>query len=119
MGRIASVAAKQALLGKEIVILNCAEAIITGNKTAAIEKYLHIKQLGGSSQRGPYLRSAPERMMKRVVRGMLPYRKGKGGEALKRIKCYNEVPEEYKDKVKVPSKINPGTSLSTISARIK
>ena len=32
LGRLASYAAKQALKGEEIVVLNCEEVIITGNK---------------------------------------------------------------------------------------
>ena len=39
LGRIASYAAKQALLGKEIIILNCNEAQITGNPKTILAKY--------------------------------------------------------------------------------
>lgn len=116
MGRTASLAAKQALLGKEIIVVNCEKAIITGRRGNIIENYLRRKALGGHSQKGPYIKSAPERIMKRTIRGMLPYKKGRGAEAFKRIKCYNLVPkgiEAGKGKNKV------GMELNELSARIK
>ena len=98
LGRLASYAAKQALLGKRIIILNSEKAIITGRKKATIEKYHEKKSRGGSSQRGPFFPKIPERILKRTIRGMLPdYRKGKGKEVFKRIFCFQGIPEKYKD----------------------
>ncbi len=119
LGRISSLAAKQALLGKEVVVVNCNKAIITGRKEAAIKNYLEKKRKGGSSQRGPNIHSAPEKILKRTIRGMLPYKKGKGADALKRVRCYNEVPEKYKEKVKKNEKLESGLSLKELSLRLK
>lgn len=99
LGRLASYAAKQALLGNSVVILNSEKAIITGRKKFTISNYQKKKKRGGSSQRGPFFPKNPERIVKRTIRGMLPnYRKGRGKEAFKRILCYKGIPIEYKDK---------------------
>ena len=37
-------------------------------------------------------------MLRRMIRGMLPHKQGKGKLALKRIKCYKGIPEEFKNK---------------------
>jgi large subunit ribosomal protein L13 len=99
LGRLASYVAKQALLGKKVIILNAERAIVTGRKKFTIEHYQERKGRGGSSQRGPFFPKAPARIVKRTIRGMLPdYRKGKGREAFKRILCFKGVPKEYKEK---------------------
>jgi len=85
-------------LGKKVIIIHAEKAIITGRKKATIKKYQEKKSRGGSSQRGPFFPKQPERIVKRTIRGMLPnYRRGKGKEIFKRIKCYKGVPNKYKD----------------------
>jgi large subunit ribosomal protein L13 len=37
----------------------------------------------------------PDRILKRTVRGMIPYKKTTGKEALKRLKVYIGVPPEF------------------------
>ncbi len=97
LGRLASYAAKQALLGKKVIIVNAEKAIVTGRKKATVERYRKERQRGGSSQRGPFYSKLSSRIVKRTIRGMLPdYRRGKGKETFKRIRCYEEVPEKYK-----------------------
>ncbi len=95
LGRLSSFAAKQALLGKEIIIVNCKKAIITGNKSSIAKEYYESRARGGHSLKGPNFPKAPERIVKRTIRGMLSYKQGRGREALKRIMCYNEIPQEY------------------------
>jgi large subunit ribosomal protein L13 len=96
-GRIASFAAKKALEGNEIIIVNCDNVIITGNKKATIEKYDNLRKKGGHSQKGPRYSNSPEKMLKRGIRGMVPdHRMGIGRDAFKKIKCYLGIPEELK-----------------------
>lgn len=104
MGRIAAHAAKQALLGKEVIIVNCNDAVITGQPRTTIKNYQQKRARGGSAQKGPYFPKNPERLMKRTVRGMLSYKQGRGDAAFKKIMCYNSVPEEYKDSEKTSMK---------------
>ena len=99
--RLASFAAKQALLGKSIIIVNCEDAIISGRKSSIINEYKEARQRGGSSLRGPHFPNIPERLVKRTIRGMLPYKKGRGLLAFKRIICFNNTPPEYENSEKI------------------
>lgn len=101
VGRIASYAAKQALLGKDIAIVNCDDAILTGRRRMIIDEYGISRRRGGLSLKGPFFPKHPERVMKRTVRGMLNYQQGRGLQAFKRIMCYSGVPKEYENSKKI------------------
>jgi len=100
LGRLASYVAKQAMYGKEIIVVNCDETVVSGKPKSIVLEYSEMRQKGGASLQGPYFPKSPERIVKRTIRGMLSYRKERGGEAFKRIKCYNGVPEEYESSKK-------------------
>ena len=98
-GRLCSFAAKQALEGNEIIIVNSEKTIITGNKKNIIQKYSDMRKKGAYSQKGPKYVKIPYKMLKRGIRGMLPdHRRGIGKQAFSKIKCYDGIPNEYKDK---------------------
>lgn len=103
LGRMASLAAKAALMGKEVIVVNAEKTILSGKKQDIAAKYLTLRKKGGSSQKGPIFTASSERIVKRTIRGMLEHKKGKGREAFKRIRCYDQIPEELKnmDKVKI------------------
>lgn len=95
LGRIASHAAKLAIQGDEVAVVNCDKIIITGNKEFILEEFNRKRARHGSSQKGPIQSKNLEKMVKRTIRGMLPnHRWGVGRAALKRIKCYKSVPKE-------------------------
>lgn len=104
LGRVASLAAKKALLGYEVKIVNCNSVLLVGEKRNIIKNYLVKRVRGGSSRRGPHFPKSPERIMKRTIRGMLSYKLGRGGDAFKRIMCYNEFPSEFEGKERVSLK---------------
>ncbi len=97
LGRIASYAAKKALLGDSVKIMNCGFAVITGDKKYLINRYCEKMQMGNPSN-GPFIPRLSDRFVRRVVRGMLPYKKPKGRDALKRVMCYSGVPAEFEGK---------------------
>ena len=101
LGRVASYAAKQALLGKTVTIVNCKHVLITGKRSTAIKEYNISRRRGGSSLKGPFFPKSPERIMKRTVRGMLNYQQQRGLDAFKRIMCYDEVPQEFANASKI------------------
>ncbi len=101
LGRLASFSAKQALFGKSIVIVNCDSAIISGRKSSIINEYKEARARGGAILKGPNFPKNPERIIKRTIRGMLPYKNGRGRDALKRVICYNKVPKEYENAEKI------------------
>jgi large subunit ribosomal protein L13 len=101
LGRVASYAAKQSLLGKNVIIVNCTHALLSGRRRMVIEEYGNSRRRGGTSMNGPHFPKSAERIMKRTVRGMLSYTQKRGLDALKRIMCYNVVPKEYESAKKV------------------
>jgi large subunit ribosomal protein L13 len=120
-GRLCSYAAKQALEGSEIVILNSEKAVITGNRADILMHYREKKARGGKSRKGPHYPRESKRMMKRAIRGMLPnYRWGIGKQAFGRIKCYEGIPTEFaKEKtIKFESKKIEALKLKDISGNI-
>jgi len=102
LGRLASYAAKEALKGEEVVILNCGEIIITGNKVRTKADFEEKRSRVGHSQKGPKHHKTSEKIVKRTIRGMLPdHRKGRGKVAFNNIKCYVGVPKEFEDAKKI------------------
>ena len=101
LGRVASYAAKNSLFGKSVIILNCDNAVVSGRKSSVIGDYKESRTRGGSSLKGPSFPKEPFRVVKRTVRGMLPYKQGRGSAALKRVICYNDIPEEYQQVEKI------------------
>lgn len=97
LGRLASTAAKQALLGKQVIIVNCEHVLITGaRRNTIIAEWQQAARRGGFSLKGPNLpKRNPERMVKRTIRGMLSYKQQRGLQAWKRIRCYIGMPDEY------------------------
>jgi len=120
LGRLSSFVAKKVLSGKEVVVVNSEKAIVVGREKDIFETYKRKRARGGSSQKGPFFPSQAERILKRTIRDMLPYKKGRGREALKRVKCYTGMPEEFKDKPKIKSSgKRSGISLGKISKMLK
>jgi large subunit ribosomal protein L13 len=98
VGRLCTHAAKQAMLGRSVAIVNSEKAIISGNATQIIAKYKQQRDRG-TPFRGPFLSRLPDRFLRRILRGMLPYKQGRGKEAYKNVMCYLGVPEEFDGKV--------------------
>src|SRR3989338_2094991 len=83
-GRFATIAAKKALLGENVDIINCEKAVITGERRIIVDKWKHKNSMGIQAK-GPFFNKTPERFVRRMVRGMVGHRSGKGREAFKRI----------------------------------
>jgi large subunit ribosomal protein L13 len=119
MGRLASYVAKEALKGEEIAVVNCNKVIITGSRKNIEENFQARRGRFGSSQKGPIISKSNEKIVKHAIRGMFPnFREGRGREALKRVKCYNETPREFESKqiIKFESR-NPKKSVKLESIR--
>ncbi len=95
MGRASAFVAKQSLMGEKVDVVNCSEMVITGNKRDVIAKYKRKKSMGVPSK-GPFQPKKPDMFVRRVIRGMLPYKQFKGREAFKRVKCHISFPESLK-----------------------
>ena len=98
-GRLASIVAKRLLMGERIVIVNAEKAIITGKRNRILEWYgkrvTEWRTYYNPEKRGPKIPRRPDRVLKRMVRGMLPRKKPRGREALRRLRVFIGVPSEY------------------------
>jgi large subunit ribosomal protein L13 len=97
-GRLASHVAKQALLGYTVNVFNCEKAVISGRSTAVRDQFYHRIFKTGGPFMGPFTSRMPDRFMRRIIRGMVEYKEGRGKEAYARIMCYIGVPVQFKDR---------------------
>ena len=95
LGRLASFAAKQALLGKRVVVVNASLCLISGGKRMIISEYKEARGRGGNSLNGPNFPKDSQRILKRTIRGMLRFRHGRGKDAFDRIRIHENVPKEF------------------------
>ncbi|MEM7815869.1 MAG: 50S ribosomal protein L13 [Candidatus Aenigmatarchaeota archaeon] len=92
-GRLASRAAKEALKGKMVIVVNAEKAIISGNPKFVIKRYYEMVSRG-DPYHGPFYPKMPDRILRRIIRGMLPWKKPRGKQAFRRIKVFVSVPDE-------------------------
>jgi large subunit ribosomal protein L13 len=93
LGRMSSIVAKRLLAGETIDIVNAEKMVVSGKKKMVINKEKEFLNVGGH-EKGPVHFRQPHRIVRRTIRGMLPYRKAHGREAFKRLKVHIWVPEE-------------------------
>ncbi len=120
LGRLGSFVAKQLLRGSEVVVVNSEKAIISGNQDVIVDKIKNLRRKGGSSQKGPTFPKLADRLLKRMIRGMLPWAKPKGRAAFKRLRCYvgNNLTAEEKAKL-VKIKTNTPVKYMTMARVIE
>ena len=94
LGRMASIIAKRLLTGETIDILNAEKIVVSGKKKMVISKEKEFLEVGGAGK-GPIHYRQPHRIVKRVIRGMLPHRKSHGRDAFSRLKVHIGVPDEF------------------------
>lgn len=100
LGRMATYVAKKALEGNRVTVLNAERAIISGTKARVVaraKQKLKTRTLG-NLDKGPTHPRKPDGYVRRVIRGMLPWKKTSGKEAFHRVHVYIGTPDEYKDK---------------------
>jgi large subunit ribosomal protein L13 len=107
LGRVASEVAQQALTGERVAVVNAEHAVITGSEEDVMSVYRKRVEVG--SDRGPYYPKRPDRLFKRAVRGMIPYKKPRGREAFERVRVY--VGNPYDE----DGEVLDGTSLDRLS----
>lgn len=93
LGRLSSIVAKKLLSGEEISIVNAEKAVVTGLKATTFREYKQAVDRG-NKEFGPYHPKRPDQILKRTIRGMLPYKRANGRQAMANLKTYIGVPEE-------------------------
>lgn len=98
LGRLASRVAKMLLEGKRVVVVNVEKVVVSGDPVMVVQSYkrtvLGVKSHHAHKWRPKRPRS-PVRLFKAAVKGMLPKHNKRGREALKRLRAYIGVPDEY------------------------
>ena len=107
MGRVASQVAERALDGERVAVVNAERAVITGREGDVKGTFQKRRELG--SDRGPAYPRRPDRILKRSIRGMLPYKKPRGREALENVRVYVGNPND------ADAEVLPDTSLDRLS----
>jgi len=81
--------------GKKVAIINAELAYITGNKIAIIKRYktrLNLQEKE-NPEHSPYWPRRPDMLVRRVIRGMLPYHKKPSGKtAYRNLMVFMGVP---------------------------
>ena len=96
LGRMCSKIAKRLLNGEEIIIVNAEKTVLSGKKKSKVAEAKQFLEVG-APERGPFHSRRPDRIVRKTVRGMVPWRQPKGKNAYKRLKVYMGVPKELKD----------------------
>jgi large subunit ribosomal protein L13 len=96
IGRMASIVAKRILNGEEITIVNAEKAVISGKRKSRVMEAKTFLEVG-APERGPFHYRRPDRIVRRTVRGMVPYKQPKGKQAYKRLKVFIGIPAELKE----------------------
>ena len=96
LGRLASAAARAAMEGEKVDIINCEKAVITGKKESIFARQ-KVRMEMGHHIRGPFYYREPDFFLKRTIRGMLNHKTPRGSEAHKRIRCHVGIPSSLKE----------------------
>ena len=116
LGRTSSNVAKRLLKGEKVHIVNAEQMIITGNPMAIKAKYTARRQRGHVVS-GPFFPIRPDLIVRRTVRGMLPYKTNKGRQAFKNLRIHIGVPggfniNEKSEPTKIKTRYIPVGKLS-------
>ncbi len=117
LGRLSSLVAKRLLLGDKISIVNAEKSIITGDRKSILDKYKKRLQIRTATApwKGPLHPRMPDRLLRRIIRGMLPWDTPRGRAAYKRLRVYIGTPNHLKEAPQVPL---PKTECKTMRKKV-
>lgn len=109
VGRVATKIAKNLLMGEEVHLVNSEKMIMSGKKSYTLHKYTARRRARDkrNPEHSPHWSKVPSMLVRRIIRGMLPFDSRRGREAYKRLKVYNGVPARFADAKK---EVYPDTS---------
>ena len=103
LGRLASTVADMLLKAArsdrddKVVIINSEKAIVSGSSRSVFQNY-HDKYALNHARKGPFYPRMPDMILKRAVRGMLPYqKKSSGRRALRNLRVEIGCPAHLAD----------------------
>ena len=98
LGRLSSAVAKMLLNGEDVAVVNAEHLFISGHPRSIIGNYRQKLELKDKAnpEHSPYYSRRSDLFVKRIIRGMLPYKMPRGKAAFKRLRVYIGIPEELK-----------------------
>jgi large subunit ribosomal protein L13 len=102
-GRVASHAAKNVLKGEDVHLINAEQLVLCGSPEVIVEKYKVKRRLKNKAkpENSPKYPRVPHLLVKKMVRGMLPWKSARGREAFKKLMVYAGNPKNLKENKKV------------------
>ena len=96
-GRLCSIVARELLSGKRVIVLNAEKAVLSGRRSTVFRLWQERLELSSrvNPLYGPIHPRRPDKILRRMVRGMVPKTKSKGDVAMHRLRVYMGVPEKY------------------------
>ena len=94
VGRLAADVAKLLLNGQELNVVNCETAVMSGEPSVTIERYARkrLQKDKANPEHSAHISRRPDYFVKRIIRGMLPFKQPRGMIAFKKLKVYMGVP---------------------------
>lgn len=93
LGRLSTNVAKRLINGESVVIVNAEKAVITGNRDVIFDNY-RAKYKRGKQINGPFFPKRADLILKRTIRGMLPYKTATGKDIYRNLKVFVGVPKD-------------------------
>ncbi len=100
VGRMASLVAEKILKGENVFIANCEKAVFTGNPIRLRQLWQTRLDLRpkGNPETGPRFHRVPDRIVREIIEGMVPYRRERGVQAMHRLRVFIGVPSIHKER---------------------
>lgn len=114
LGRLAAHAAKDALLGEEVQVVNCEKIIISGKKTNTFAHEKEKWDRRGYPSRSPKYSRLPDKFVRLAIRGMLPWQFARGKAAYRHIFCHIGMPSGVDEKDLIVLKNSSAKKLPTL-----
>lgn len=100
VGRMASLVAQDLLRGENVTLVNVENAVFTGNPRVLTQLWQTRLDLRpkGNPEFGPRFSKMPDRIVREIIEGMVPFKRQRGIDAMKRLRVYIGIPMKIKDK---------------------
>ena len=121
LGRLGTLVAKDLLKGEEVVVLNAEKIKISGYRNDIVEKYQIRRRLKSKQnpEHSPKWPKVPNMLVRRIFRGMLPYKTPRGRDAYKRLRVSMGVPVQFVGKECKDSKRAENNRLTKFTTMLK
>jgi len=119
LGRLSSFIAKALMKGEKVSVVNAEKAVISGEPSVTVLKYARrrLQKDKSNPEHSAHWPRRPDMLVKRIIRGMLPFKKPRGQIAFKNLRVYMGVPPELSlsKTTKVETKVKEALHARTIT----